>query len=194
MRERVEVDPVRVDVGGILRGSVATLYSHLVTRPTGRAVRIAIEAQLDAERGRVLSLVDFSQVQVLDFSCADEIVAKLLKGSLEGGPGPDAFFLFRGVEERHLGPIEAVLARHALAAVVKIRGRGYELVGSRSRPERRVWDAVEEAETVPPERARRRFSAQEERGALLHLVRRRLVLPFGDGGCRALSSLVSDRA
>jgi hypothetical protein len=39
-------DPVWIDVGQVLQRTVASLYAHLVTRPTGRAVRMAIEAQL----------------------------------------------------------------------------------------------------------------------------------------------------
>ena len=72
------IDPIEIDVGTVLQRSVASLYSHLVTRPTGRAVRLAIESQLaEAERPSVY-MIDLSEVAILDFSCADEVVAKLL--------------------------------------------------------------------------------------------------------------------
>ena len=35
------VDPVSIDVGHLVRRNVASLYSSLVTRPTGQAVRLA---------------------------------------------------------------------------------------------------------------------------------------------------------
>jgi hypothetical protein len=37
---------MHIDVGTVLRGTVCALYSNLVTRPTGAAVRTAIEQQV----------------------------------------------------------------------------------------------------------------------------------------------------
>jgi hypothetical protein len=37
---------MHIDVGTVLRGTVCDLYSNLVTRPTGAAVRTAIERQV----------------------------------------------------------------------------------------------------------------------------------------------------
>src|SRR5690606_34547844 len=72
------VVPLRFDLSDLVRRSVASLYSHLVTRPTGQALRIGIESQI-AELGAIcVSILDFTQVIVLDYSCADETVAKLL--------------------------------------------------------------------------------------------------------------------
>ena len=67
-----------IDVSVVLRGTVCDLYSNLVTRTTGAAVRGEIEAQLADLTGRSVNVIDFSHVTLLDFSCADEIVAKLL--------------------------------------------------------------------------------------------------------------------
>ena len=79
-------DPVSIDVGRLVRRNVASLYSSLVTRPTGQAVRLAIENVLAEETGPIsLSVIDLSQVTVIDFSCADEVVAKLLLRFLEEG-------------------------------------------------------------------------------------------------------------
>jgi anti-sigma regulatory factor (Ser/Thr protein kinase) len=69
---------IRFDLSELVRRSIATLYSHLVTRPTGRAIRMGIEAQI-AEMGTpCVSVLDFSDVVVLDYSCADETVARLI--------------------------------------------------------------------------------------------------------------------
>ena len=67
-----------IDVSSVLKRSVCDLYSNLVTRPTGAAVRIGIEHHLDEIGDKSLAVLDFSHVGLLDFSCADEIVAKLL--------------------------------------------------------------------------------------------------------------------
>ena len=74
----VWLDPIAIDVGEVLQRTQTSLYSHLVTRPTGRAVRMAIKTQLQGNSNRSFSLIDLSEVVILDFSCADEVVAKLL--------------------------------------------------------------------------------------------------------------------
>ena len=191
MRDELRVEPLQIDVGSLVRRSVATLYSHLVTRPTGRAVRLAIETQL-AEAGETsCSLIDLSEVTVLDFSCADEVVAKLLARYLGEDRPQEAFFVFRGVGERHKGPIEAVLERHQLAAVAEGEG-SYELVGTRSGLEADVWSAVEARGWLAHGVLPALFQRPLELEALDALVRRRLVFRSASGDVHALSRLVAD--
>jgi hypothetical protein len=185
------VEPVQIDVGGLVRRTEAKLYSHLVTRPTGQAVRVAIESQL-AEAGETsCSLIDFSEVTVLDFSCADEVVAKLLSRYLPEDRPREAYFVFRGVLDRHREPVEAVLERHGLAAVAE-GGRRCELLGRWSGAEGQVWAAVEERGRLASSAVSDLFPELEQRDALLELVRRRLVFRSARGDVHALSRLVSD--
>jgi hypothetical protein len=138
-----------IDLGTVLRQTLsASLYSNLVTRPTGRAVRTQIERLLVTSRahgdggvgggGRRLTVIDFSHVSMIDFSCADEIIAKLL---LSAQLDSDVYFLFRGMNDGHWHSIETVLERHGLALVVEDE-RGVELVGVLDDRERRAWQAV----------------------------------------------------
>lgn len=135
-----------IDLTGVLRRTVCDLYSDLVTRPTGAAVRDGIEKQLAELGDRSLTVIDFSHVRLLDYSCADEIVAKLLMryASLENGAPPprDAYFVFRGVNDSHLDAIEAVLERHGLAIVAELDGGDVILVGTVLAEERLVWEAL----------------------------------------------------
>ncbi|MEO7521080.1 MAG: hypothetical protein ABIW79_04635, partial [Gemmatimonas sp.] len=117
-----------IDVSTVLRGTVCDLYSNLVTRPTGAAVRTAIEQQVAEVGEPVVTTIDFSQVSLLDFSCADEIVAKLLMRYAEA-EGPRGYLLFAGIQEDHLDPIETVLEHHNLALVSWFEGTA-ELFGS----------------------------------------------------------------
>src|SRR5690606_23738920 len=96
--------------------TVTSFYSNLVTRPTGRAVRMGLEQQLleAAAGGACLSILDFSQVRVMDYSCADEVIAKLLMRYVSPERPVDAYFLARGLQEHHLEAVEAVLERHGL--------------------------------------------------------------------------------
>src|SRR5579884_1911295 len=131
-----------IDVSTLLRQTLACdLYSNLVTRPTGVAVRNQIEQMLSAMHERALTVIDFSQVSMIDYSCADEVVAKLLMRYVADDSPRDAYFLFRGLTEHHSDAIEAVLERHDLAAAVEDDGR-VRLMGVLTDDERRVWEAA----------------------------------------------------
>jgi hypothetical protein len=141
---------MHIDVGRVLRGTVCDLYSNLVTRPTGAAVRTAIERQVSEIGAPVVTTIDFSQVNLLDFSCADEIVAKLLL-RYTGDGGPPGFLTFRGIHEGHIDPIETVLERHALALVSWYEGEA-ELFGYVDDDEREHWTTVRDHGPVTAER------------------------------------------
>ena len=131
-----------IDLSSVLRRSVCDLYSNLVTRPTGAAVRTEIEHLLETTPDRSLTVIDFSHVGLLDYSCADEVVAKLLLRFSTGTPPSDAYFVFRGMEEWHLDAIETALARYGLALVSERRDGHSELVGTVPDDEQRAWEAV----------------------------------------------------
>jgi len=131
-----------IDISSVLRQTLACdLYSNLVTRPTGAAVRGQIELLLAEAAERGLTVIDFSQVSMIDFSCADEVVAKLLIRYADESRPHDAYFLFRGVSEHHWDAIEAVLERHGLALAIE-QDNGVQLMGVLSDVERRAWDAA----------------------------------------------------
>ncbi len=185
------VDPVSIDVGRLVRRNVASLYSSLVTRPTGQAVRLAIENVLAEEAGPVsLSIIDLSQVTVIDFSCADEVVAKLLLRFLEDDRPREAFFVFRGIREQHRDPIEVVLERQTLAAVSESESGTFELIGATSCQEAEVWLAVEGRGRVTPEELSDLLPGNGGQEVLGELVRRRLVFHNPTSGeYQALSDL-----
>ena len=88
----------RIDLAPMLRETLTTPYSDMVTRSTGVALRDRIEQAITGASHRTTQL-DFTAVGLLDFSCADEVVAKLLlrvaeeegylasEGSVEPVPG-----------------------------------------------------------------------------------------------------------
>lgn len=187
------VDPVSIDVGRLVRRTVASLYSSLVTRPTGQAVRLAIENVLAEETGPVsLSVIDLSQVTIIDFSCADEVVAKLLLRFLEEDRPKDAFFVFRGIRELHRDPIEVVLNRQTLAAVSETETGSFELIGSTSWEEMEVWNAIEGRGRVLASEASKLVPGNGVQETLKRLVRRRVVFqnPL-TGEFQALSDLLA---
>ncbi len=180
------VDRIAIDVGGLVQSTVASLYSHLVTRQTGRAVRLAIETRLAEAGAPSVSLIDLSEVAILDFSCADEVVAKLLQ-RYQDPSDVEAFFVFRGVHEPHRDQIEVVLARQSLAAVAETGAGAFELLGVRSAEEDRVWLVLEGRGAIPDHE----ISDEAERASLERLESRRLVLRNpANGAYHALSRLV----
>ena len=186
----VPLDPIAFDVGGLLQRTVTSLYAHLVTRPTGQAVRMAIEARLAGAGERSLSLVDLSEVGILDFSCADEVVAKLLL-RYATDEVHEAFFVFRGVREPHRDQIVAVLERRGLAAVAETEPGRFELLGRGSEPERRAWTVLEDHGRLEADELVLALPSAEHRTALEELAARRLAFKGpGSGGFHALSRLV----
>jgi anti-anti-sigma regulatory factor len=102
-----------IDVSSVLRSAVSENYSNLVTRPTGVAVRACIEAQIQQASDCAVTVIDFSRVGMMDFSCADEIVAKLVMQHERGTPT----FVFSGLSESHIEAIDVVLERHGMSLV-----------------------------------------------------------------------------
>ncbi len=190
-------EPIAIDVGQVLgevlgdvRKSVTSLYAGLVTRQTGRAVRAAIETRLQGAGTLSLSLIDFSEVAIIDFSCADEVVAKLLQRYLDREP-PSAFFVFRGVHEPHRDQIETVLRRQGLAAVVESQPGIFCVAGGHTECEGRVWAVLEERGSVGPDEVERVFPLLDDRAALDGLVQRGLAFRSPrTSGVTALSRMV----
>ena len=192
MTGELSFPPIQIDVGRLVQRSVATLYAHLVTRPTGRAVRLAIERLLAESGDTTFSLIDLSEVTVLDFSCADEVVAKLLLRYLEADRPREAYFVIRGVRELHLEPIEVVLERQRLAAVAQREDGSYGLLGDRTRAEESAWQVVEERGRIRPDEVAETLPAAEQRSALAELVRRRIVFAdVSSGTVHSLSRLAA---
>jgi anti-anti-sigma regulatory factor len=185
------VEPISIDVGHVLRGSVESVYSHLVTRPTGRAVRLAIEEQVAATSRTALSLIDLSDVTIMDFSCADEIVAKLLMRFLEEDRPADALFVFKGVRRSLHEQIQTVLERQDLLAVAQDSDGGCELMGTRTEEEEYVWTVLEERGRIVAAEVDEVFPGVHHRGVLDELVLRRVAFtPRGERIYHALSTLV----
>jgi len=103
-------------------------HRDLVTRSTGRAVRSSIEMELAQRTGLTVVVLDFSNVRLIDCSCADEIVAKLLQGSLSADARGPVFFLIRGLNDHQIEEITEVLKRHQLALVAESDG-GLQVLG-----------------------------------------------------------------
>jgi hypothetical protein len=164
---------IRLD--DVLREALPARSCDLVTRSTGAAVRSHIERTLAAAPCPTM-LLDFDAVGLVDFSCADEVVAKLLRGT-----EPERYLVLRGLDDTQAEAIDQVLARQDLAVASVPRSGGCRLLG-RTTPELSVvFEAVHTGGPGDAERLARRLGWTVERTAeaLQGLALRRLVVAVG---------------
>lgn len=190
------VAPLAIDLTRMHRRTVTSFYSNLITRPTGRAIRMGVESQiaeLEPARELCISVLDFSQVRVLDYSCADEIVAKLLLRYARSDRPGEAYFVVRGLQEHHEEAIEAVLERHRLLLAAETEGGASRLLGPSDAVQRACWAVlVEHGRSGIAEVAERSGLAPEAVSPTLSaLAVQRVVVPLSQGGFCALPTLAA---
>ncbi len=170
MRQTIQVERV-------LRETVRTPYRDLVTRATGRAVRSSIEQALESA-GEILTVLDFSDVGLVDFSCADEIVAKLLLNQPAG-----TFVLLQGLRDDQLEAIEHVLDHHAIVALIRDGASGVVRMVGRVEPDMRdVFGALETGELLSTDGVAARIGWTLERASrALESLTRLNVVRASDG-------------
>jgi hypothetical protein len=130
-----------IDVCTVLEHAGGGTSSSLVTRSTGAAVREAIERRLARDHRPRTTVMDFSRVALLDYSCADEVIAKLLL-RFAAQSADEMFFVVRGLDSEHVEALESVLERHELALVFESDDGHGHLLGHTSHLERAAWDAA----------------------------------------------------
>lgn len=102
--------------------------SDLVTRQSGQTVRERIERILQEEGDRSVIALDFSDIGVIDYSCADEIIAKLISRLL-GGEYGDKYILLKGINGNQRENIEVALERKGLAVMADMQDGSKHLLG-----------------------------------------------------------------
>jgi hypothetical protein len=166
----------------LLRETVSAPYRCLVTRPTGAAIRTRIEQTL-ADSGCITALLDFAEVEVIDFSCADEVIAKLvLAQHTSAGP----FVVLMGLTEPQLEAVEHVL-NHRRLAVAALRAEPEQpaLLGCADDDTRQAFSAVcEEGAADPDSLASRIGWSRERAAAALQMLTSMRLARFLDGTVR----------
>jgi hypothetical protein len=106
-----------IHIDHLLRDTVRTPYAMLVTRPTGAAIRGRIQAAL-AESDCETALLDFSAIELIDLSCADEVVVKLLATDTMAR----RYVVLRGLCADQREAVEHVLRQQGLAVAALLPG------------------------------------------------------------------------
>lgn len=129
---------------------------HLVTRETGQAVRAFVARKLQGlPPGGVMTL-DFSGVGVIDFSCADECLAKLVTRLIAGEYG-EKFLRLAGLGESQRENIQVALERKRLPALIVHPDGSWDCLGTLTPHLRQTLDLL---------MGRERTSAREMVGLL----------------------------
>jgi hypothetical protein len=102
---------------------------NLVTRETGRSMREAIELRLEREPEGTVVALDFSHVGIIDFSCADEVISKLV-ARLQGLEYGDKYVVLHGLTPTHEENITVALERKKLAVLASRPDGSWRLLGS----------------------------------------------------------------
>lgn len=119
----------KYDLYKILKEELKNGSSDLVTRPSGQAIRDRIERDIEREKDGEVIALDFSKIGIIDYSCADEVVAKLLSRLLSGEYG-DKYIVLSGLNENQKENIEVALERKNLAVMACVNNGKNMLIGS----------------------------------------------------------------
>ena len=147
-----------IPVARMLREAVTTPYLNLVTRPTGVAVRGRIESLLATSEWET-AMLDFSDVVLLDLSCADEVVAKLVRMAKER---LGRIVALQGLDEHLWESIHAVLEHQELAVAVLADGT-VTLLGSVLANVHRLFERLESSTPLAAAALSQRLGWADER-------------------------------
>jgi hypothetical protein len=120
---------ITYNLHNLLKEELKNGSSDLVTRQSGQAIRSRIERDIENEEDGEVIALDFSKIGVIDYSCADEIVAKLISRLLSGEYG-DRYIVLTGLNENQQENIEVALERKELAVMAEMRNGTRILLGT----------------------------------------------------------------
>lgn len=113
----------------LLKEELKNGSSDLVTRQSGQVIRERIKRNIEKEKDGEVIALDFSKIGVIDYSCADEIVAKLISRLLSNEYG-DKYILLAGLNDNQKENIEVALERKDLAVIADMKNGKKILLGN----------------------------------------------------------------
>lgn len=177
---------IKYDLYKLLKEELGNGSHDLVTRPSGQTIRERIERDIErAADGEVICL-DFSKIGIIDYSCADEIIAKLVSRLLSGEYG-DKYLLLTGLNENQKENIEVALERKDLAITAEMRSKERVILGTLNNYLKDTLDfIVKKKKATSKDLAdARKLEANTSGTRLLNLHKKRLVKrveePTSDG-------------
>ena len=112
----------------LLKEELKNGSADLVTRQSGQVIRERIERDISREKDGEVIALDFSKIGIIDYSCADEIIAKLISRLTSSEYG-DKYIVLTGLSENQKENIEVALERKDLSVMAEMNGEKI-LIGS----------------------------------------------------------------
>jgi len=109
-------------------GLIKNGSKEMTGRPKGTKIREFVERALKDERRPCVVVLDFCGVGPIDFSWADEVVAKIVSRLWSGEYG-EKFLLLKNLSGSQMENIAVALERKRLAALVT-GSEGWQMIGS----------------------------------------------------------------
>ncbi len=164
------------DLLSLLKEELENGSADLVTRQSGQLVRERIERDIEKEPDGAVIALDFSNIGVIDYSCADEIVAKLVSRLL-GGEYGDRYLVLTGLNENQRENIEVALERKALPVVAQTREGRRLVLGNLNNYLKDTLEFVSSSKkaTAKELAEARKLEANTSGTRLLNLYKKRLV-------------------
>ncbi len=164
------------DLYKLLKEELRNGSNDLVTRPTGQIVRERIERDIKKEDDATVIALDFSKIGIVDYSCADEIAAKLISRLISGEYG-DRYIVFTGLNENQKENIEVALERKGLAVIGWMRDKEKVLMGNLNKYLRDTLNLIVKKEKITAKELSEEMKLEPNTSGmrLLNLYKKRLV-------------------
>ncbi len=159
----------------LLKEELKNGSSDLVTRQSGQVIRERIERDIAAEPDGEIIALDFSKIGIIDYSCADEIAAKLISRLISGEYG-DKYIILTGINENQKENIEVALERKGLAVIAEMRDKKKILIGSLNNYLKETLDVIQKKGKITAKELceAKRLEANTSGMRLLNLYKKRL--------------------
>jgi len=135
------------DLYKLLKQEFKNNLTDLATRHTGQVIRRRIEKAIKDEKDEELIALDFSKIGIVDYSCADEVVVKLISRLLSGEYG-NKYLLLTGINDNQKENIEVALEKRGLAIMAQLKNGKRTLLGKLNNYLRETLKLIEKNEKI----------------------------------------------
>ena len=166
----------KYDLYTFLKEELGNGSKDLVTRPSGETIRRRIERDLTSEAEGAVVALDLSGIGIIDYSCADEIMAKLASRLLSGEYG-NRYLMLTGLNENQKENIEVALERKDLAMMARMTNGSRIVLGTLNNYLKDTLDFIVQKEKVTSRELSeaKKIEANTSGTRLLNLYKKRLV-------------------
>jgi hypothetical protein len=167
---------LKFDLYTFLKEELGNGSKDLVTRPSGQAIRERIERDMEKEPAGTVVALDFAGIGIIDYSCADEIVTKLVSRLVSGEYG-DKYLMLAGLNENQKENIEVALERKDLAVMAEMKDGGRVVLGNLNNYLKDTLDFIVKKKKVTARELSeaKKVEANTSGTRLLNLYKKRLV-------------------